>query len=52
VSDPAYEYDVQYRSPDVSKATRVLGFRAATPLEEVLDEVIPWIADQIELGKI
>jgi UDP-glucose 4-epimerase len=52
VSDPAYEYDVQYRSPDVSKAARVLGFRAATPLEEVLDEVIPWIADQIELGKI
>ncbi len=52
VSDPAFEYDVQHRSPDVSKAARLLGFHANTPLENVLDEVIPWIAEQIELGKI
>jgi UDP-glucose 4-epimerase len=52
VSDPAYEYDVQERSPATDKATSLLGFHANTGLSEVLDEVIPWIADQIELGTI
>jgi nucleoside-diphosphate-sugar epimerase len=40
----AYEHDVQMRAPDVSKAERLLGFRAETSLSEILDEVIPWIA--------
>jgi nucleoside-diphosphate-sugar epimerase len=48
VSDNPYEYDVQMRSPDVSKAERLLGFRAETGLSEILDEVIPWIGDQIK----
>src|SRR5215471_15499505 len=52
VSDPAYTYDVQERSPDVQKAQRVLGFEAATSLDTILDEVIPWIAEQIEVGQI
>jgi UDP-glucose 4-epimerase len=52
VSDPAYEYDVQERSPATEKATRALGFRATTSLGEILEEVIPWIAEQIEIGKI
>ena len=52
VSDSAYEYDVQMRSPDVSKADRVLGFRAETSLDKILDEVIPWIADQIRHEQI
>jgi nucleoside-diphosphate-sugar epimerase len=52
VSDPAYPYDVQERSPDVSKAKRVLDFEATTSLDEVLDEVIPWVAEQIEAGEI
>jgi UDP-glucose 4-epimerase len=52
VSDPPYEHDVQERSPATEKAARLLGFEAQTPLAEVLDEVIPWIADQIEVGKI
>jgi UDP-glucose 4-epimerase len=52
VSDPAYEYDVQERSPATEKATRSLGFRATTSLGEILEEVIPWIAEQIEIGKI
>ena len=52
VSDPAYKYDVQERSPDTSKAERLLGFRATTPLSEILDEVIPWIAQQIEVGEL
>ena len=51
-SDPAYEYDVQERSPATDKAARLLGFHASTGLPEVLGEVIPWIADQIELGTI
>jgi UDP-glucose 4-epimerase len=52
VSDPAYPYDVQKRVPDVSKAARVLGFRATTPLGEVLDTVIPWVRQQVEYGNI
>ena len=52
ISDPPYEHDVQMRVPDVSKARRVLGFEAATPLEDVLDEVIPWIREEIAAGRI
>jgi UDP-glucose 4-epimerase len=52
VSDPPYPYDVQERSPSVEKAERLLGYRAETPLERILDEVIPWIAEQIEVGQI
>jgi nucleoside-diphosphate-sugar epimerase len=52
VSDPPYEHDVQMRVPDVRKAREVLGFEAATPLEDVLDEVIPWIQDEIAAGRI
>jgi UDP-glucose 4-epimerase len=52
VSDEPYEHDVQMRVPDVRKATKVLGFEASTPLEDVLDEVIPWIRDEIEAGRI
>jgi UDP-glucose 4-epimerase len=52
VSDDPFEYDVQKRVPDVSKAKRVLGFEATTSLEEILDEVIPWVSEQVELGNI
>ena len=52
VSDRPYEHDVQMRVPDVAKARDVLGFEATTPLEEVLDEVIPWIRDEIGAGRI
>jgi UDP-glucose 4-epimerase len=52
VSDPPYEYDVQERSPKIEKAARLLGFHATTSLSEILDEVIPWIAGQIEVGQI
>ena len=52
VSDPAYEHDVQRRVPDVSKARDVLGFEAGTTLDEMLDEVIPWVRDEIEAGRI
>ncbi len=52
VNDPAYEYDVQERSPDVKKAERMLSFRALTPLATILDEVVPWVAAQIEVGAL
>ena len=52
VSDPAFEYDVQRRVPDVSKAKELLQFEAKTTLDEMLDEVITWIQDAINTGKI
>lgn len=52
VSDSPYEHDVQMRSPDVKKAEKMLGFRAETSLSDILDEVIPWIAEQIRHGTI
>ena len=52
VSDPPYEHDVQMRVPDVTKARDVLGFEATTTLDEMLDEVIPWVRDEIEAGRI
>lgn len=51
-SDKPFQYDVQKRVPDVQKAKDVLGFEATTPLETVLDEVIPWIQEQVRLGKL
>src|SRR5262249_49314641 len=51
-SDRAFQYDVQCRVPDVTKAKEFLGFEAKTSLDAILDEVIPWIAAQIELGVI
>ena len=52
VSDPPYPHDVQMRVPSVAKAERVLGYKATTPLGQVLDEVVPWIREQIEAGAI
>jgi UDP-glucose 4-epimerase len=52
ISDPPYPYDVQKRVPSVEKAERLLGFRAATPLSEILDNVIPWVRQQVEYGNI
>jgi UDP-glucose 4-epimerase len=51
-SDPPYEHDVQMRVPDVRKAREVLGFEATTSLDEMLDEVIPWIQEEIKAGRI
>jgi UDP-glucose 4-epimerase len=50
--DDPFEYDVQKRVPDVTKAKRVLGFEATTSLEEMLDEVIPWIETEMLAGRI
>jgi nucleoside-diphosphate-sugar epimerase len=52
VCDEPFPFDVQRRSPSVEKAKRLLGFEATTSLDEILDEVIPWIDEQIRLGTI
>jgi nucleoside-diphosphate-sugar epimerase len=49
---PAYEYDVQIRSPDVSKARDVLGFKAEISVEESIDEIIDWMRTQIEMESV
>lgn len=52
VSDEPFRYDVQKRVPDVEKAKRILGFEANTSLDDALDEIIPWVKKQIEIGGI
>ena len=52
VSDPPFEHDVQMRVPDVRKAKELLGFQATTSLDEMLDEVIPWIRGEVEAGRL
>jgi UDP-glucose 4-epimerase len=43
---------VQRRITSTEKAERVLGFAATTTLDEMLDEVIPWIDQAIKNGTI
>jgi nucleoside-diphosphate-sugar epimerase len=50
--DPAYEHDVQRRVPSTDKARDVLGFEATTSLEDMLDEVIPWIEAAVADGTL
>jgi UDP-glucose 4-epimerase len=52
VSDQPFEHDVQRRVPATDKARRVLGFEATTSLDEMLDEVIPWIEKGVADGTI
>ena len=50
VFDRPFPYDVRRRVPAVEKARRVLGFEATTSLARALDEIIPWVRAQIEIG--
>jgi UDP-glucose 4-epimerase len=52
ISDAPFEHDVQLRVPDVRKAREVLGFEATTTLDQMLDEVIPWIQTESEAGRL
>src|SRR3954451_25429787 len=52
VSDAPFEHDVQLRVPDVRKAREILGFQATTSLDQMLDEVIPWIRTASEEGRL
>ncbi len=47
-----FEYDVQMRVPDVTKAREMLGFTATTSLETMLDEVVPWITQAVADGRL
>lgn len=51
-SDVPFEHDVQKRIPSTVKAKEVLGFEATTSLDEMLDEVIPWIEQAMARGDI
>ena len=46
VSDEAYEYDVQKRIPNTSKALALLGFQAEIGLEESIKEVIEYMRNK------
>jgi|HubBroStandDraft_3_1064219.scaffolds.fasta_scaffold16440_2 UDP-glucose 4-epimerase len=50
--DRPFEHDVQRRVPSTDKAKRILGFEARTTLDQMLDEVIPWIRAAIAAGAI
>ena len=52
VSDPPFEHDVQLRVPDVQKSKAVLGFEATTSLDAMLDEVVPWIREELTVGRL
>ena len=40
------------RVPATEKAKQVLGFEATTTLDDMLDEVIPWIEQAVAEGRI
>ena len=50
--DDPFAYDVQRRVPATDKASRVLGFEATVGLEEALDEIIPWIREELAAHRI
>jgi UDP-glucose 4-epimerase len=52
ISDAPFSHDVLKRVPNVSKAKEILGFVAETSLSDALDEIIPWIKEQIKLNGI
>ncbi|MCU1448940.1 MAG: NAD-dependent epimerase, partial [Acidimicrobiales bacterium] len=52
VHDEPFDHDVARRVPDVAKARDVLGFEATTSLDQMLDEVIPWIDEELRAGRI
>jgi nucleoside-diphosphate-sugar epimerase len=52
VSDEPFIHDVKLRVPDCSKAKNLLGYKAKTSLDDLLDAVIPWVTEQVKLGNI
>jgi UDP-glucose 4-epimerase len=52
VPDDPFEHDVQRRIPATEKAKQLLDFEATTSLEDMLDEVVPWIERAIGDGTI
>lgn len=52
ICDTPFTYDVQKRVPNTSKAEEILGFKAETSLDTMLDELIPWIKNCIDNNEI
>jgi len=52
VNDLPFEYDVQHRVPDVTKAKNRLGFVTEVTLEETVKEVVTWCRREIEAGRL
>ncbi len=52
ISVKPFTYDVQKRIPDTSKSFKLLGFETQESLDDILDEVIPWIKNELEKGNI
>jgi nucleoside-diphosphate-sugar epimerase len=52
VNDPPFEYDVQHRVPDVTKARERLGFASEVTLEEAVNEVVEWCRQEIAAGRL
>jgi UDP-glucose 4-epimerase len=50
ISEKPYEYDVQKRVPDVSKARNLLGFEANVSLESSVTEVCQWVEQATKAG--
>jgi UDP-glucose 4-epimerase len=50
VCDKPFEYDVQKRIPSIEKSEKILNIKCETTLEQSLDEIIPWIKQQIACG--
>lgn len=49
-TDAAPAYDVPIRIPDTRKAEAVLGWRSETSIDEMLDELLPWLRDEVALA--
>ena len=52
ICDEPFPYDVQMRVPETRKARELLGFETRVSLSEALDEIIPWVGDQVRSGAI
>ena len=52
LTDDPFDRDVQRRVPDVNEPEGILGLRATTSLDDMLDEVIPWISEEITAGRM
>ena len=52
VSDDPFEHDVQRRVPDVEQIQARARLRGDDALEEILDEVVPWVTAAVAEGRI
>jgi UDP-glucose 4-epimerase len=47
VSDAPPAYDVPMRIPDVRKAEAILGWKATTTIDGMLDDLLPWLREEV-----